>query len=127
MLNYSFGLLMTLWAGLCLAYDANYYAMNPKEMQKALAACPAQQPDNVSCEQLNHMATHVNDLVMELRLDPQAFGRNILAMQETIAKQIVLSTKQPLTPELQAELTKNQQALRDRLIIIKWLESPVGY
>ncbi len=127
MIRCGFCLLMTLWAGLCLAYDANYYAMNPKEMQDALAACPAKPPAQVSCEQLNQMATHVNDLVLELRLDPQAFGRNILAMQETIAKQVALSNTQPVSPELQAELTRNQQALRERLIIIKWLESPVAH
>lgn len=117
-------LLMFFWANVCMAHDINYYTMNPKEMQNALTACPAHHPNDVSCEQLNHIAMHMNDLAMELRQNPQGYGQSILAMQENIAKQRALNAQHETTPELQAELVKNQQVLRDRLTIIKWLESP---
>jgi len=112
-------------ASICLAHDATYYSLNPKEIQQALDGCPARHPQDVSCEQLSEIATQVNALVSELRMDPQAYGRTILAMQETIATQAALTGTQQATPALQAELIKNQQALRERLSIIKWLESPV--
>jgi len=117
-------MLMVSWASVCVAHDENYYMMNPKKIQKVLADCPQRRPDGVSCEQLNQIAAHMNELAAELRQDPQAYGHYILSMQETIAQQIALSNQQKDSADLQAQLAKNQQTLRERLTIIKWLESP---
>ncbi|MDP3560785.1 MAG: hypothetical protein Q8R83_01230 [Legionellaceae bacterium] len=109
-----------------LSYDVNYYKMNPNQIEQALLDCQDQQATSGACNELSELEGSVNKLIAELRMDPQAYGRTILAMQEAIAKQMALA-KQQSTPELKIELAKNQQLLRERLSVIKWLESPVAH
>ena len=105
----------------CGTRDARYYREHPKALQEAIAECPAHTPALVDCEALHQIAIQVNEYVYELRMSPQEFGKTILSLQETIAKQA--SSHQA---DLQPLLDKNKQALRERLAIVNWLESPAS-
>ncbi|MDF1756907.1 MAG: hypothetical protein P1U74_01220 [Legionellaceae bacterium] len=109
------------------AEDANFYKMNPQKIQKELTSCPKKHLNGVSCDELNGIASHINDLAISLQLDPQGYGITILKMQEKLAKMIDLENKQQNDVELLAEINKNQQDINERLAIIKWLESPVKH
>ncbi len=123
MLKYMFCLFLSSWFHVVWAHNSDYYVFNPNETQKALARCPQQSPADISCDQLEQIAIRLSDLATELRINPQAYGRSILSIQEKIAKQIEIS-KLHSTSELNSELNQNQHSLRERLTIIKWLESP---
>lgn len=105
----------------CEKRDERYYREHPMALQKAIAECPAHEQALVDCETLHQIALQVNDYVYELRMGPQVFGKAILSLQETIAKQ-TLSHQAYLEPLLE----KNRQTLRERLAIVNWLESPVS-
>lgn len=105
----------------CSPHDARYYREHPKALQDAIAECPVKAPKLVNCEVLHQIAIQVNDYVYELRMSPQGYGRTILSLQETIAKQV--SSDQANTKEA---LEKNKQELRERLAIVNWLESPAS-
>ena len=119
MLKGIFCLFISLWINVSFGDNVNYYMMNPKKMQHALALCPKQHPKGVSCEQLTKAADHMNELAMELRMDPLAYGQSIIRLQETIAAQIANSNQSE-----DLKLLNNKQALAERLTIIKLLESP---
>lgn len=105
----------------CGPRDARYYREHPKALQEAIAQCPARAPALVDCEALHQIAIQVNEYVYELRMSPQEFGKTILSLQETIAKQ---ASSDPA--DLKPILDKNKQALRERLAIVNWLESPAS-
>lgn len=105
----------------CSPRDARYYREHPKALQEAIAECPAHAPTLVNCEALHQIAIQVNDYVYELRMSPQGFGKTILALEETIAKQE--SSDQA---DIKPLLDKNKQELRERLAIVNWLESPAS-
>jgi hypothetical protein len=90
-----------------------YYRLNPEALQKEIAACPVKQPKGISCDQLRSIAINTNNLAYQLRDDPQGYGKIILKLQETIAKQD--STKDHL-------IIKSD--LDARLAVVKWLTSP---
>ncbi len=103
--------------------NEQYYLSKPKELQKALKACPNQAPQGLSCQQLEQIGDRMNRLAYQLQSNPQAFGNKILALQQTIAAQ-QLELKKNRTKELQASLAQNQHDLVDFLAVVKWLESP---
>lgn len=111
MIKYSVGLILSLVAAVSMAHTERYYNLHPDALQKAMAACPQKQPRDISCEQLKAIALRVNNLAYQLRLNPQEYGKEILALQEAIAKQ---------------ENKINKRDLEERLAIVKWLESPKG-
>lgn len=113
--------LVTLSLSGCSPHDAQYYREHPKALQEAIAGCPAKAPQLVDCDELHQIAIQVNDYVYELRMSPQGYGKTILSLQETIAKQ--KSAHQAPTTTL---LDKNKQELRERLAIVDWLESPAS-
>ncbi|WED44053.1 hypothetical protein [Legionella cardiaca] len=113
---------MTLTA--CTVQDENYYRRNPKALQQAVKNCPNQKPSRLSCEQLAIVAESVNELAYQLQMSPQAFGKEILQLQETLAKQQVELENNPNQPELKSLIEKTKQNLAERLAIVKWLESP---
>lgn len=115
----SFGLLA------CAPKDAHYYSLHPKALQQAIEKCPNQHPEQVSCEQLKAVAISVNELALQLRADPQGFGKKIIALQTLIAKEGIALKKAP-TPALQQSLSENKRQLQAYLAIVKWLESPEG-
>ena len=119
-MKYTLMMLSALWAVDCSAHDAPYYHLHPKELQKAILACNAKQAKGISCEQLNRVASNVNELAYQLRLDPQAYGQHILSLQQRIAK-----LESEATPDL-AALADHKFELEQRIAIVKWLESPSG-
>ncbi len=105
----------------CGPRDARYYREHPKALQEAIAECPARAPALVDCDALHQIAIQVNEYVYELRMSPQGFGKTILSLQETIAKQA--SSQQA---DHESLLDKNTKALKERLAIVNWLESPAS-
>ncbi len=113
----------TLLLVACSKPNEHYYQTHPQALQAALRECPAKQPSSLSCEQLRAIALTTNEMSIQLQSNPQAFGKKILALQESIAKQTI-ETK--TNPELNSSLEKNRQLLAQYLAIVKWLESPVS-
>lgn len=105
----------------CSVKEEQYYFSHPKEVQQALKSCPAQQPQGISCEQLQQIGERMNNLAYQLQSNPQGFGSKILALQETIAKQEMEPKKASKT---NASLIQNKHDLESYLAIVKWLESP---
>lgn len=96
------------------AHDKGYYFSNPDALQKAIMLCPNTQPKDLSCAELNSIAFEMNKFAEELQRDPLAFGQEILTLQERIATAVPLSEN----------LLHDQDILRNRLAVIRWLESP---
>ena len=109
-----------------LAHDVTFYSLHPVELQKALEQCPKTHPNEVSCEQLDACATRANRLVSELHYNPQVFGQKILALQEETAKIEAALKDNPGDGQLVSSVDENKKQLRERLAIVKWLESPRG-
>ncbi|MDI1352004.1 MAG: hypothetical protein PSV35_04425 [bacterium] len=107
----------------CNSKDEQYYRSNPKELQAAIKRCPNEQPQGLTCNQLNDLAQRLSGLAYDLQSNPQGFGQKILALQQTIANQKIELINKP-TPELKASLEKNSHDLVDFLAVVKWLESP---
>lgn len=116
---------MSLWIVACSAHDENYYLSNPLTLQQALNKCPGQQ-GQLSCDQLKILALRVNEFAYQLRMDPQNFGKQILGLQETLAMNNDNFERNPTQSNLKAEINKNKQELKERLAVVKWLESPGG-
>lgn len=105
------------------AGDVTYYQLNPQKLEEALAKCPSKHPTNVTCEELTHAESLVNQLVIALQANPQAYGLSILQLQAALAEQIVQQGQQP-SLQLQQQIAQNQRTLQERLGVIRWLESP---
>jgi len=103
-------LCLLCWMAPSVAHDETYYSLNPGVLQKTIERCPDIEPKDITCATLKKLALRVNALADELRLDPQGFGQKILVLEENMAKAVALDTA--------------QQELRERLAIVKWLESP---
>ncbi|AUH72347.1 secreted endonuclease [Legionella sainthelensi] len=117
-------LLITLGLASCSAKNEYYYQTHPDELQQALKACPERQPQGLTCEQLETLATRMNELAYKLQMSPQGFGQKIIALQEAIAKeQSQLETEQN-NENLEASLMKKKQDLADHLAVVRWFESP---
>ncbi len=116
--------LASLWVAACAAHDERYYSLHPKVLQKAITQCPKAHPVDISCEQLKHLASRVNQLAYELRLNPQGYGKKILSLQEVIAKQESTLQEASNPSELRSSIIENKNYLEERLAIVKWLESP---
>ena len=123
-MKYIILMMMSLWVAACSAHDENYYRQHPGELQQALNKCPAQKPKDISCDQLKVVALRVNELGYQLRMNPQEFGKQILVLQETLAKQQKALQQNNNQPDLRELVNKNKQNLKERLAIVKWLESP---
>ncbi len=108
----------------CSPQNEKSYLGNPKALQEAMKNCPERPPKHVSCEQINEMAIRINQLAYKLRVDQQAFGKDILALQETITLQRSTLEKNPNEAELQKSLKQNERHLQEHLAVVRWLESP---
>lgn len=124
MTKYMILIVTSLWVAACAAHDERYYRLHPVALQKAMEACPNKAPKDLSCERLNKIAIHVNELAYQLRSDPQGYGKGILALQELIAKEQASLKENTADPSLSLTLADNQRKLENRLAIVKWLESP---
>ena len=126
MIKYIILVMAALCATACVAHNDRYYSLHPNALQAAIETCSKQNTGDASCEQLHAVATKVNKLAYQLRLNPQGYGQDILKLQETIAKQ-TLSLRGALNQsELQSSMMENKQQLEERLAVVKWLESPGG-
>lgn len=105
--------------------DEQYYRDNPRELQYLAKACPAQNTSNLTCEQLTKLALDMNKLAFELQMEPQHFGHKILNLQNSIYLEQKSLAAVP-NSAMQDALVKKQEELKQRLAIVKWLESPEG-
>ncbi len=126
MIKYIILLMASLWVAACSAHNERYYNLHPKALQEAIAGCPKKQAGDISCEQLQTIASQINDLAYQLRLNPQGYGKKILTLQEMIAKQEFDLRGALNQPDLQLSLVENKQQLEKCLAVVKWLESPGG-
>lgn len=110
----------------CQAHDAKYYQLNPKALQQAIKECPDKAPLDISCAELKTVAERVNALSYELQMNPQGFGRKILALQEELANQELKLTQNPKQDILVKKIKETKKQLAQRLAIVRWLESPEG-
>lgn len=110
----------------CMKKDEHYYQTHPNELQQAIKKCPEQQPQGLSCQQLQVIAGRMNNLAYQLQFSPQGFGSKILALQETIANQQQQLKTTHIKTDLQAKIDQNKQELSEYLAVVKWLESPVS-
>lgn len=108
----------------CSKKDEQYYQTNPKELQKAMKACPNQQPQGLTCNQLEQLGARMNSLAYQLQYSPQGFGNKILAIQQSIAEQRLKLKTDSSNEALKASLKQNEHELADYLAVVKWLESP---
>ena len=108
----------------CSTKDEQYFRTNPQALFKSIKMCPAKQPSLVSCEQLTNIAAAMNELAYQLQISPQNFGKKILSLQETLAKQQSDLKANPNQADLKETISKNEQSLAERLAVVRWLESP---
>ena len=120
-MKYFLLLIFSIYSFACPPKDASYFNINPKALQHAIELCPNESPKLVTCDELKNIAMNTNDLVYELRINPQEYGKNILKLQEELAKlkEIDHDNNVKLIKQKQLELNK-------RLSIVGWLESPVS-
>lgn len=117
-------LLTAIWVTACSAHDEQYYRIHPDALKQALQKCPQQSPEKISCDELHEASMRLTSLAFQLRTSPQHFGQEILKLQEIIAKQKKALQDSPEQRDLEKSLKKNQQRLKERLAVVKWLESP---
>ncbi|STX42787.1 secreted endonuclease [Legionella donaldsonii] len=108
----------------CSTRDEQYYRLNPQALQQAIKDCPHKQPAQISCQQLAAINSSVYELVYQIQINPQEFGKQILSIQQELAKQRIVLKKNPNQPELRKMIEENEQRLAERLAIVRWLESP---
>ncbi len=107
------------------AANVDYSKLNPVKIEQDLANCPNKSPRvKLSCAELKTFAERINDLAIQLQVDRQGYGKAILASQEKLAKQQELLVKNKDNRQLSQEIAANQQEINERLLLIKWLESP---
>lgn len=107
------------------AADVDYSKLNPVKIEQDLASCPDKIPQTkLSCAELKKLAVRINDLAIQLQIDRQGYGKAILASQEKLAKQQELFEKKQNDKKLSQEIAANKQEITERLLLIKWLESP---
>ena len=126
MIKYVVLVMASIGVAACSAHDGRYYSLHPNALQKAIKQCPQTQPKGVSCTQLKTIAVRVNELAYQLRSNSQGYGKKILNLQETIAKQEAALQNGSHQLELQASIHTNKHDLEEYLAIVKWLESPEG-
>jgi len=118
-------ILVILSLSACSKHDGSYYAMHPKALKQALKDCPSRRSaSDLSCDDLKTIALRTNQLAYQLRMNQQAFGQKILALQE---KQSMYQTKlqdNPNALELKQALRDVTQNIHERLSVVQWLESP---
>jgi|GEM_PF-1326620 len=116
--------MLVLGLSACSPENEQKYSIHPKKLQQAMSQCPEHPPKDISCEQLSNISMRVNQLVYKLRLDQQAYGQDILALQSMITEQRSALEKNPNKAELNLSLKKNQKLLQEHLAVVRWLASP---
>ncbi|MGL5741075.1 MAG: hypothetical protein ACRCXC_00240 [Legionella sp.] len=119
-------LLLMLGLTSCSAKNEQFYMVHPNELQQAISACPENQPQGITCQQLDVLAKRLNKLAYQLHLSPQGFGQKIMALQETIAKQHGQFKTERDNANLKESLIQNKRDLADHLAVVRWFESPTS-
>jgi hypothetical protein len=117
-------ILMVFGLSSCNDKNEHYYMSNPKELEKAIKACPNQKPPGLNCDQVEQIGKRMNSLAYQLQSNPPGFGNKILALQQTIAQQKIELKANGSNEELKSSLQQNQKDLNEFLAVVKWLESP---
>lgn len=111
--------------GACFANTVPYAKLSLQIIENDLTSCPQKQPRlGVSCAELRKIARRINDLAIQLQIDRQGYGKDILFAQEKLAAQQELLAKNLEDKQLAAEIANNRREINERLIVVKWLESP---
>jgi|GEM_PF-1407338 len=110
----------------CTTHDEQYYRTNPPALQQAIKDCSEQSSGQLTCDQLKAIAADVSQLAYELQINPQAFGKKIISLQNQMVAIQAQLKQNPNQTELTQSLHTVEQELKDRLAIVKWLESPQG-
>ena len=108
----------------CSPKDKFYYQTHPQYLQNAIKDCQLKASTSLSCEQLKEVALASNALAYQLQMNPQAFGQQILNLEEKIALQKKELNTKADQPKLKTGLEKNERLLKQYLAIVQWLESP---
>lgn len=108
----------------CSQHDASYYTAHPKALQHAMLRCPSQSSGDLSCDELKTIALRINQLAYKLRMDQQAYGQEILALQEKQNDYQKKLQETPNEPKLKQALNDINQKIQERLSVVQWLESP---
>lgn len=108
----------------CSKHDERYYASHPRALQKAMTHCPARSLGALSCDALKVIALRINHLAYELRMNQQAYGQTILALQEKQHEYQQKLQQHPNQSEALQAFNELTQDLQERLFVVKWLESP---
>ena len=119
-------LVTALTISACTPHDEAYYRHHPEALKPALAKCSDAPKNDLNCSALEAIAMDMNQYIYELQTGPQDFGRTILSLQTTIAKQKQQLKLEPENQELKTHLKANIQTLSERLAVVRWLESPAS-
>ena len=110
----------------CTKKDDHYYQTHPKELEQVIKNCPAQHPQQVTCDSLQKIAVRLNELAYLVQYSPQGFGTRISTLQEQIVRQEKQLKLEVSNSDLQANLLENKLILEEYLAVVKWLESPAS-
>tara|TARA_B100000949_G_C14192359_1_gene412316 strand:+ start:645 stop:1028 length:384 start_codon:yes stop_codon:yes gene_type:complete len=70
----------------CSSHSEKWYLNHPDALKKALSECPKQTPKGLSCKQLTLLYKAVTEYAVDLQTNPQAFGQEIIALQNKISE-----------------------------------------
>lgn len=128
-LSVCLSLLLSLSA--CGQFSEDALLDNPKQLEAQYQRCLATNSAASSCETVEPLYKQWNKAFLMAQIDPQGFGRKILALQQELeANQIklVAMKKQNQSPQevkAQEKITHKQQKLnRLYMAVVKTLESP---
>lgn len=108
----------------CSKEDESYYRTDPSALSVAIKNCPAKSPANISCTQLTTLAVSMSQLAHQLRINPQGFGKKILALQEGLARQKLQARESSPGSEERLTIEAKERQLAEHLAVVRLLESP---
>ncbi len=113
-----------LWVAMSVVHATDLAV--PEDLQSAWKRCQSTAKDEVKCTALHAQLERLNHFAYQLRVNPLRFGQRVLTLQTWIAEQEDSMDNNTLSREQRMLLSERRQQLRDRLDVIKWLESPGG-
>ena len=96
----------------------------PKDLKASWKKCQSVAWDEQTCAPLRAHLETLNHFDYQLKINPLRYGRRVLALQELIAHHENMLHLSNATQANRLVLEEHRQQLRDRLLVIKWLESP---
>lgn len=118
--------LMAIILGGCSSRGEDYYRQHPERLQEAMGRCPENPPRGLTCEELAVLGKKMTLLAQQLQMDPQGFGKKILALQNILAENINTLRHHPHAAPLEKECHRTEHDLETHLAVVRWLESPVS-